>query len=123
MARRDLAFPLRVDARGRFRGASYDEHVRDMIEQLIFTNPGERVNRPDFGCGLMRQVFEPNSPEVAAALKHMVMAAILRWLGDLIEPSDVAATSEDGTLLVAVRYTVRRTGERREDMIRAGVPT
>lgn len=118
----NIDHPFHFDTTGAVATTGDDDHLRDLLEELLLTSPGERVNRPDFGCGLLRQVFEPNSPEVAAALKHMVMASILRWLGDLIEPSDVAATNEDGALLVAVRYTVRRTGERREDMFRAGVP-
>src|SRR5262249_5620163 len=65
IARRDVAFPFAVDGRGRTADRGYDDHVRDMIELLLFTQPGERVMRPDFGCGLADLVFEPNSPELA----------------------------------------------------------
>jgi phage baseplate assembly protein W len=119
----NLDHPFHVDGRGAVATTDDADHLHDLLEQLLLTSPGERVNRPDFGCGLLRQVFEPNSPEIAAALKAIVMASILRWLGDLIEPSDVTTLAEDGALFVTIRYTVRRTGERREDMIRAGVPT
>ncbi|WP_346268221.1 GPW/gp25 family protein [Streptomyces sp. SCUT-3] len=78
--RTDIAFPFRTDSRGRTAHAPYDEHVRDMIEQLLFTSPGERVMRPDFGCGLLDLVFAPNSPELASALQLTVHAALQQWL-------------------------------------------
>ncbi len=87
------------------------DHVRDMIEQLLFTNPGERVNRPDFGSGLLQLVFEPNSPELAAALQVTARAALERWLGDVIDVIDLSAVSDDAALRVELTYTVRRTGE------------
>ena len=64
-----------------------------MIEQLLFTNPGERVNRPDFGSGLLQLVFAPNSPELAAALQFTLQAALERWLGDVIEVRELEVTS------------------------------
>ena len=93
-----------------------------MIEQLLFTSPGERVNRPDFGSGLLRMVFEPNSPELAAALQFTIQAALQRYLGDLIEVRAVQVTSQEGTLGILVQYAVRRTGEQRtETFQRSGV--
>ena len=86
-----------------------------MIEQLLFTNPGERVNRPDFGSGLLQLVFAPNSPELAAALQFTVQAALQRWLGDVIDLQSLEVTSEDSTLRVVVQYAVRRTGTARAD--------
>jgi phage baseplate assembly protein W len=81
----DIAFPLRFDARGRTAECDEARHVRDMIEQLLFTMPGERVNRPDFGCGLMHAVFAANGPEIAAALEYNTRAALQCYLGDIIE--------------------------------------
>jgi uncharacterized protein len=78
------------------------DHIRDMIEQFLFTNPGERVNRPDFGSGLLQVIFAPNSPELAAALQHTVQAGLQRWLGDLIEVQTLEVTSEDTILRVLV---------------------
>jgi uncharacterized protein len=69
MSAQDIDFPFHFSGRGRTAKAGYDEHVRDMLEQLIFTNPGERVNRPDFGSGVLQLLFGPNSPELAAALQ------------------------------------------------------
>jgi phage baseplate assembly protein W len=78
---------------------------------LLFTNPGERANRPDFGCGLQQLVFAPNSPELAATLQFTAQAALQRELGDLIDVQALEVTSQEATLNVAIRYVVRRTGQ------------
>lgn len=111
----DLDFPFHFDERGRTATTDRDDHVRDMIEQLLLTAPGERVNRPDFGSGLLQVVFAPNSPELASALAFTAQAALVQWLGDVIDVEDVRVTSEDSTLRVEVTYTLRRTGETRTD--------
>ncbi|WP_394437056.1 GPW/gp25 family protein [Streptomyces sp. SGAir0957] len=113
--RTDIAFPLRIDRRGRTAEAGYDDHVRDMIEQLLFTSPGERVMRPDFGCGLLDLVFAPNSPELAATLHLSVQAALQRWLGDVITVEALDVESEDNAVRVRLVYEVLRTGTRRDD--------
>ena len=118
----NIDFPFHFDGRGRTAVADDADHIRDMIEQLLFTSPGERVNRPDFGSGLLRMVFEPNSPELAAALQFTIQASLQRWLGDLIELQALEVTSQDSSLRVLVQYAVRRTGERRtESFERSGV--
>ena len=118
----NIDFPFHFDARGRTAATDDDNHIRDMIEQFLFTNPGERVNRPDFGSGLLHMVFEPNSAELAAALQHTIPAGLQRWLGDLIEVRAVEVTSVESSLRVLVQYMVRRTGERRkENFERSGV--
>ncbi len=104
-----IDFPLHFDGRGRTASTDADDHVRDMIEQLLFTNPGERVNRPDFGSGLLQLVFAPQSQELVAALQYTVQASLQRWLGDLIELQGLDVISEDATLRVTVQYVVRRT--------------
>ncbi len=109
----DIDFPLHFDSRGRTALADRDDHVRDMIEQLIFTNPGERVNRPDFGSGLLQLVFGPNSPELAATVQFTLQAALQRWLGDVIQVRELDVTTEDSTLRVAVTYALSETGEER----------
>ncbi|HEV7661591.1 MAG TPA: GPW/gp25 family protein [Allosphingosinicella sp.] len=107
----NIAFPLQFDDRGRTAGRSGDDHIRDMIELLLFTNPGERVNRPDFGSGLLQLIFAANSPEVAAALQLALQAAIDRWLGDLVEVRRLDVRSDDARLTVDITYAVRRTGQ------------
>jgi phage baseplate assembly protein W len=108
---KNIDYPFHFDGQGRAALTSDDDHICDMIEQFLFTNAGERVNRPDFGSGLLGMVFEPNSPELAAVLRHTVQAGLQRWLGDLIEVRDLAVESQDATLRVSIQYVVRRTGE------------
>ncbi len=84
-----------------------------MIEQFLFTTAGERVNRSDFGSGLLQLVFTPNSPELASTLRFTVQAGLQRWLGDVIEVQALDVTSEESTLRVEVKYVVRRTQETR----------
>jgi phage baseplate assembly protein W len=100
-------FPFRIDGRGRTAATDDADHIRDMIEQLLFTNPGERVNRPDFGSGLLQMVFQPNSVELAAALQFTLQAALQQTLGDRIQLLGVAVTNEDSTLQVTVQYAMR----------------
>jgi phage baseplate assembly protein W len=109
-----IDYPLRFGANGRTALADDADHVRDMIELLLFTRPGERVNRPDFGSGLMHAVFAPNSQELATALEFTIRAALQRYLGDLIEVQGLAVQADDSTLRVTVRYALRSSGERRE---------
>ena len=103
--------PYHFDHLGRTATTDLADHVRDMIEQLLFTSPGERVNRPDFGSGLMQLVFEPNSPELAVALQVTARAALERWLGDVIEIIEFSAVTDDAALRVSLTYVIRRTGE------------
>ena len=118
----DIDFPYHFDGRGRTATTTYGEHVRDMIEQLLFTNPGERVNRPDFGSGLLQLIFAPNSPELAAALQFTVQAALQQWLGDVIQVQALEVSSEDSKLQVELKYLVLSTAEQRTDVfVRGGV--
>lgn len=111
----NIDFPLHFDGGGTAT-TSYDEHVRDMIELLLFTNPGERVNRPEFGSGLMQLVFAPNSPELAATLQFTVQAALGQWLGDVIDVRELTVRSEDAALRVSLTYAVRASGAVRSDV-------
>lgn len=108
----NLFYPFRIDGNGRVAVAESDEHVRQMIEQLLFTAPGERVNRPDFGSGLIQLVFAPNSQELAAATEFMIQSAIQQYLGDLVKPESVQVESRDSTLTVVVQYVVQRSQQR-----------
>lgn len=107
----NIDFPWHFDGRGRTAQTDDDDHIRDMIELLLFTAPGERVNRPDFGSGLLQMVFAPNSPELAAAVQFTLQAALNRWMADLIDVRDVQASSQDATLSVEVSYVVKATGQ------------
>lgn len=105
-----IDFPWHYDEHGRTALTDDDDHLRDMVEQVLFTSPGERLNRPDFGCALLQLVFAPNSPELAAALEFTVRASLQRWLGDLLEVQSMVVAAEDGTLRVDLSYAVRRAG-------------
>ena len=114
-----LDHPLRLDGRGRVATTEADDHVRDMIYQVLFTNPGERVNRPDFGCGLLQLVFEPNSEVLATATQFLVQGALQRWLADVVQVEQVAITSEEERLVVDVVYVRLDTGQRQRDLFLA----
>jgi Bacteriophage baseplate protein W len=119
----DIDYPFHIDGRGRTATTGLEDHVRDMIEQLLFTNPGERVNRPDFGSGLLELIFAPNSPELAAALQFTMQGALQRWLGDVIEVENLEVESDDASLRITVGYLLRRTGQRRTELLtRPGAP-
>jgi phage baseplate assembly protein W len=102
-------YPFHVGLRGRIADTSDDDHIRDLIEQVLFTAPGERVNRPTFGSGLLELVFAPNSDALAAATQLTVQAALQEWLGDQIEVQDVTVEAVDSTLTATVVYEIRRT--------------
>jgi phage baseplate assembly protein W len=115
----NIDFPFHFNRSGRTASTEDADHIRDMIEQLLFTNPGERVNRPDFGSGLLQMVFAPNSPELASALQFTTQATLQRYLGDLIDLRELQVTAEEAKLNVTIRYAVRRTGsETTESFVR-----
>lgn len=98
--------PFRVDGSGRTGRTDDAGHVRDLIEQVLFTSPGERVNRPTFGSGLWQLVFQPTSEPLALAVQATVQASLHQWLGQLITVEDVAVSSQDAALEVTVTYRV-----------------
>ncbi|MGP1372611.1 MAG: GPW/gp25 family protein [Almyronema sp.] len=102
-------FPLHIDRQGRLGRTDEANHIRDLIEQVLFTAPGERVNRPDFGSGLLQLVFAPNSDTLTAATQVSVQGALQQWLGNLIQVEAVSVDHTDSTLRVSVRYWIRRT--------------
>lgn len=107
----NIDFPFWLDARKRTAVVGENDHIRDLIEQLVLTGPGERVNRPSFGSGLQQIAFAPSSPELAAAVQFLVQGALEQYLGDLIEVEAVRVNAVDASLEVNVSYLVRRTHE------------
>ena len=103
----NIDFPFHFENLGRTAATDRDDHVRDMILQLLLTSAGERVNRPDFGSGLLQMVFEPNSPEIAATLQLTAQAALQQWLGDVIEVVNLEVESQESTLRITVEYSRR----------------
>ncbi len=109
----EIAYPFHIDHRGRTATAVWDEHIKHLVQQVLFTMPGERVNRPDFGSGLMQLLFTPNGEELFSATQFLVQGSLQRWLGELIQVEDVAVESANSALSVMVTYTIRRNQERR----------
>lgn len=114
----NINFPVQFDSRGHTAAIDDDKHIEQMIEQMLFTNPGERVNRPDFGSGIWQLIFNPNSPELAAALQFALQAALQRWLGDVIEVKTLEVTSFESTLSIFIQYSVRRNSDPRTAQIK-----
>ena len=110
-----LDYPFRFDERGRTATTGSGDHIQDMIRQVLFTSPGERVNRPTFGCGLLELVFTPNSAALAVATQAIVHGALQRWLGDLINVEQVRILSEDARLIIDIVYVRRDTNQRQQD--------
>lgn len=117
----DLDFPFRIDQRGRAATTGTNDHIRDMIYQVLFTNPGERVNRPDFGCGIRALVFLPNSDVLAAATQALVKSALQKWLEREIQVEQVEVTAIDSSLTVRIVYRNRQTGEQESGLFRSPV--
>jgi phage baseplate assembly protein W len=105
-----LDFPWAVDGTGRTATTGRDEHVRDLIEQVLLTAPGERVMRPDFGAGLLAQVFAPGGPATAAASQFLIQASLERELANVIAIDSVEVEAHDAALIATIAYTVRATG-------------
>jgi phage baseplate assembly protein W len=111
-----LDFPFHLDGRGQTAETSEDDHIRDMILQVLFTSPGERVNRPDFGCGLKQFVFAPNSDALAAATQLLVQGSLQRWLDSVISVENVQVDAVESELRITVTYSKRSGGGTRRDV-------
>ena len=116
-------FPFTFDERGRSAVTDSDDHVRDLIYLVLFTSPGERVNRPEFGCGVKQLLFAPLSDTLVAATEQLIHGALIRWLDPVISLEKVETTANEATLEIKISYVRRETGERREDVFRHPVPT
>jgi hypothetical protein len=103
-----------MDSGGRTATAAPGDHIRHLIEQVLFTAPGERVNRPDFGANVRRFVYEGGGPEVMAASQFLVQGELQRWLGELLDIEAVVVDAQDAMLNITVRYVVRTTQEVQE---------
>jgi uncharacterized protein len=118
----NVDFPYHVDGRGRTATTGNEDHLRDLIEQVLFTAPGERVMRPEFGSGLLALVFEPGGPELVATTQHLVQGALQQELGDLIAVDSVQVTQDDGTLTVSVSYVALSNQQRTSETFSRSVP-
>lgn len=107
-----FAFPFRVDHTGSIATVDPETHVRQLVEQVLFTIPGEHVNRPTFGSAVHNLVFSPNQGAEATAIRFLVQSALQQWLGDVISVESVNATTEDATLRITVQYVLRSSQQR-----------
>ena len=105
----NVFFPYQFDGRGRTREASLEEYIKQLVEQVLFTSPGERVNLPDFGSGLLQLPFAPNSLEMAAATQFAVQAALQKWLSNYVKVQSVVASAQNEELTVTVSYSTLNT--------------
>jgi uncharacterized protein len=110
-----VRYPFAVDsAAGRLaQEPDYAAHVDQLVRQTLLTSPGERINRPDFGCGLRRMVFAPNSPATASLLQVMILQALERWLADVVSVDQVRVVEADSRLEVTVAYVINARAQRR----------
>jgi len=116
----NLSYPYSIDGRGRTAESSEEAWIRGLIEQVLFTAPGERVMRPDFGSSVKQLVFAPNSPELAATTQMLVQGALQQWLGDIIVVEGVAVEALESTLRVTVQYLIRRSQARQQQTFERG---
>jgi len=114
--------PFSIDGRGRAATTDRDDHVRDMIRQVLFTNPGERVNRPDFGCGLLRLVFQPSGEPLTTLTQFLIQSALQRWLGDVIQVERISVEAEGERLSIEIGYLRLDTGEPGHEVFAAPLP-
>jgi phage baseplate assembly protein W len=107
----NLAYPYSFSNLGRTADVPDEQHVRDLIEQVLFTAPGERVMMPTFGSGVAQLVFAPNAIELASATQMLVQASLQQWLGSLIAVQGVNVQADDSTLTVTVQYAMLGNGQ------------
>lgn len=116
-----LAFPLAMDADGP-RLATRSEHIRGQIEQVLFTMPGERVFRPEFGAGVKALVFEPNSTPLWQITKRRLLASLADALQGEVDPKsiEVDVSGEEATLIITIAYTLAAIGHRESQVFTVG---
>ena len=118
----NIALPWRFDHRGRTAESADERYVRELIECVLFTAPGERVMRPDFGSGVAQLLFEPNSPELAGTVEMLVQAALTQWLSELITVSAVRVEAYESELRVNVTYALRGDNRQQVQTFSLGTP-
>jgi phage baseplate assembly protein W len=119
----NIEFPYQFDGRGRSAEAATADYVKQLVEQTLFTSPGERVNLPDFGSGLLQLPFAPNSMEMAAATQFAVQGALQKWLGSYLKTESVTASAQESALTVTVSYVLLATDVTQVQTFVYGGPT
>lgn len=122
---RFLDFPIAVGDTGGLQKTDPDDHLRDLVLQVLFTEPGERVNLPNFGCGVKKLVFAPNNDVLQASAQFLIAHNLDQWLGDRISVDSVQLSSdpeEEFLLQIDIIYTVKATRLRQQLTVRTGQP-
>lgn len=109
----NIAYPLSITDEGLIATTGYSQHIEQLIEQILFTMPGERVNLPDFGTGITQLIFNPGNAEMVSATQFLIQGALQQWLGNLIQVQAVQVVAEDSTLNVTIQYIVKQTKQPR----------
>jgi len=110
MTAQGLKFPLAISQRGVAAASPRTQQIREQLEQLLFTLPGERVTRPEFGCGVQRLVFTGAGEESAAAAEYIISTAIRTYLDDVMQLDALRVSVHESTLYIDILYTLRDTG-------------
>jgi phage baseplate assembly protein W len=112
LTQRFLGYPYSVNNQAIPATTDPDDHLQDLILELLFTNPGERVNLPQFGAGVQRLVFAPNSDALRASTQFLIMTNLNQWLGDRISVGQVDVSSDPATeeqVVITITYAVKQT--------------
>ncbi len=114
MTRHDYAYPFRIDPlSGQAAQSAYGTHVDQMIRQILLTSPGERIDLPQFGCGLRQLLFAPDSDALQATAQLLVMRSLKDWLSDQISVTQVSVTPGPGDdyseILIQIQYVLIET--------------
>jgi uncharacterized protein len=114
MSKEHVRFPLDLDANvGTVaQERDYAQYVSQLVRQVLLTNPGERINRPDFGCGIKQMVFMPLNDATSGMTRVMIFQALKKWLDEVIEVNEVNVSVESTALSIGIVYTVRYLDER-----------
>jgi phage baseplate assembly protein W len=104
-----VLFPLQLDGRGHVAECDEERYVRQLIEQVLFTIPGERVNRPDIGAGLQQLLFAPNGTELVSSTRQLVQAHLQHELGEWIQVRGIHVQQDEEVLHIDVEYALLRT--------------
>ena len=114
---RFLKYPYTVSGSGVPATTTAGDHLRDLILQALFTNPGERVNLPEFGVGVERLIFEPSSDILRTTAQFLITTNLQRWLGDRINVQEAAVSSvpgEENTVTIEITYVEKATQQRQQ---------
>jgi phage baseplate assembly protein W len=107
-------FPFKIDGLGHTAQIDYNNHIRQLIEQVLFTQIGERVNRPSFGTNINHLLFAPNSDELATSTSFLIQGALQLWLGDLIDVVGIQTKNQESLLFISISYIKKKNSQQQK---------